>query len=100
MLGAWWASRQTYVHPACQFGLGGEPLPVIQELLQILPSVGDDSGWRRTFWLYGKREALGGMAPADLLSHDPQRVIELARIEFEPKCRALDSKPPVSKHPE
>jgi len=100
LLGAWSPSQRTYVHPDCQFGPSGDPLPAMQELLQILPSAGDDSGWRRTFWLYGKREALGGMAPANLLSHDPQRVIELARIEFEPKCGALNSKPPVSEHPE
>lgn len=83
LLGAWSASQQTFVHPDCQFGDGGQPLPVVRQLLQILPSVGDDGGWRRTFWLYGSRDALDGHAPADLLVSEPERVLAFAREEFE-----------------
>lgn len=84
LLGAWAAPQRTYVHPDCQFDREGQPLPVVRELLQILPTQGDEGGWRRTFWLYGPREALGGRAPADLLATDPGSVLELARKEFAP----------------
>lgn len=82
LLGAWWAAERTYVHPDCQFGSGGEPLPVMRELLQILPSAGDDGGWRRVFWLYGNRDELEGRSAAELLHDDPRRVLALALGEF------------------
>jgi len=82
LLGAWSAPQGTFVHPDCQFDPSGNPLPVMRELLSILPSSGDEGGWRRTFWLYGERDALGGLAPADLLRSDARQVLELARLEF------------------
>ena len=82
LLGAWWAAERTYVHPDCQFGPGGEPLPVMRELLQILPSAGDGGGWRRVFWLYGTREAFGERSAAELLRDDPRPVLALAYDEF------------------
>lgn len=90
LLGAWSAPKRTYVHPDCQFAEVSRPVggvkyvlrPAVRELLQILPSEGDEGGWRRVFWLYGPRWQLDGCSPADVMQRDPQRVIELARYEF------------------
>jgi len=86
ILGAWSAPARTYVHPDCQFDAAGQPLEAMRALLQLLPADGDPGGWRRVFWLYGPREALGGRAPADLLASDPGAVLVLAEAEFGPQA--------------
>lgn len=83
LLGAWSAKDHTFVYPACQFDTDGRPLQVIHELLATLPASGDEGGWRRTFWLYGPRECLNGMTPAELMGAEPARVLALARNEFD-----------------
>lgn len=82
LLGAWSSRSRTYVHPDCQFDAVNQVQPVMRALLRILPTEGDDGGWRRTFWLYGPRDALDGQAPADVLGVDSERVLTLARAEF------------------
>jgi hypothetical protein len=83
LLGAWSGKERTFVHPECQFDtVTHEVLPVMRQLLAVLPAEGDKCGWRRTFWLYGPRDALNGQAPADLLATEPARVVALARSEF------------------
>lgn len=83
LLGAWSSRSRTYVHPDCQFDEAHQLRPVMRGLLALLPAHGDEGGWRRVFWLYGPRDALGGQAPADLLGSEPERVLALARDEFE-----------------
>lgn len=83
LLGAWSSRSRTYVHPDCQFDEAHQLRPVMRDLLALLPTEGDDGGWRRVFWLYGSREALDDQAPADLLGSAPERVLALAREEFE-----------------
>lgn len=98
LLGAWSAPKRTYVHPDCQFidissahdGAKYTLLPVMHELLQVLPSEGDEGGWRRVFWLYGPRRQLDGCSPADVMRREPQHVIELARSEFAPHRPLLE----------
>lgn len=82
LLGAWSAADRAFVYPACQFDRKGQLLPVIQPLLAVLPADGDPGGWRRVFWLYGPRDALGGQTPAHWLSRDPDRVMAFALVEF------------------
>lgn len=81
LLGVWSARTQTYVHPPCQFDEGCRLLPAMRSLLAILPTSGDDDGWRRTFWLYGSRPQLGEHAPAELLASEPDRVLKFAMDE-------------------
>ena len=82
LLGVWSSERHTFVHPTFQFDADGRLLPEVASLLAVLPVAGDEGGWRRTFWLYGVREALGGECPADIFARDPARVLALARMEF------------------
>jgi hypothetical protein len=82
LLGAWSSRSRTFVHPDCQFDEANQVLPVVEALLAILPTDGDEGGWRRTFWLYGPRDALDGYTPADVLGTKPERVLALAREEF------------------
>lgn len=84
LLGAWSSADSTFVYPDCQFDRDGQPRSVMPLLLALLPARGDPGGWRRVFWLYGPREALGGQTPADWLSQDPDRVLALAQSEFGP----------------
>lgn len=97
LLGAWSAPKRTYVHPDCQFidiasardGSRRTLLPAMYELLQILPSAGDDGGWRRVFWLYSPRRELSGLSPAEVMQGSPHRVVELARREFATRSSRL-----------
>jgi hypothetical protein len=82
LLGAWSSRSRTFVHPDCQFDEANQVRPMMEVLLAILPADGDEGGWRRTFWLYGPRDALDGRLPADALAPDPERVLALAREEF------------------
>lgn len=100
VLGAWSVLKRTYVHPDFQLvgissardGARYALLPVMRELLQILPSQGDEGGWRRVFWLYGPRRKLDGHSPSEVIRDNPLEVVKLARFDF-----AASTLPPGSK---
>lgn len=82
MLGVWSSTQHTFVHPTFQFDTEGRLRSDVESLLTALPANGDEGGWRRAFWLYGVREVLAGLCPADVFPGDPAKVLALARAEF------------------
>lgn len=79
LMGAYDSGR--YVYPLVQFDLSAqEVLPVIAQLLSVLPSTLDE--WDRLHWLFTARRSLSGNAPAALLSTRPQEVLAAATGAF------------------
>jgi hypothetical protein len=84
LLGVWDAPKRTFRHPDFQFDHHGQIRPEVADLLKILPGGDEDrGGWRRAFWLYSPHRQLGGETPADVFARDAQRVIEVAKREFQ-----------------
>jgi hypothetical protein len=70
-----------YIYPGAQFDLAnGEVLPVVPELLAVLPA--EEDGWGNIFWLFQPRRSLQGRRPADLLATMPATVLQAARDAF------------------
>lgn len=102
LLGVWSPRDRSYRHPDFQFE-GGLLNPKVKPLLVELAKVpglspkDDPTGWRRTFWLYGGRTALAKhpegspRTPAEVFPHDPDAVIELARVDATAKADPNDS---------
>lgn len=64
--------------PGFQFGPDGRPLPVIR----ILREIADEAHWSETGvvqWLCAPTTYLGGLRPVDLLTGEPDRVVDVAR---------------------
>jgi aminoglycoside 3-N-acetyltransferase len=68
-------------YPAFQFGADGEPLPVIRDILAILPKT--MTPWQIAFWFVSSNSWLGGPAPRDHLD-DPAALIKAAGHENDP----------------
>mgnify|MGYP001037165099 CR=1 FL=1 len=74
-------TRRGYIYPGAQFDpANGEVLPVVPELLELLPA--EDDGWENIFWLFQPRRSLQGRRPADLLATDPVGVLQAAHDSF------------------
>lgn len=71
-------------YPPCQLD-GSRVLPVMKELLSILPR-GSGSGWIRAFWLYSASPSLANQLPADLLLTRPRAVLDAARGALQPQA--------------
>ena len=71
----------TSYFPGFQFTEDGFPLPIIAPILKLL---GDRlSPWELALWFTGANGWLGGARPVDLLTRNPDRVVEAARRESE-----------------
>lgn len=64
--------------PAFQFDRGGQPRPVIAEVIEALEPQGFD-GWEIALWFTTATGWLDDARPVDLLSEDPRGVAEAAR---------------------
>lgn len=71
------------LYPRFQFNDEGQPLPVMAEILTILCDV--RSPWEIALWLTAANGWLGGRRPVDLLRTAPDRVIDAASHEAEPR---------------
>jgi hypothetical protein len=70
-----------YIYPGVQFDpVNGQVLPVVPELLALLPS--EEDGWANIFWLFQPRRSLQGRRPADMLATKPAAVLQAARDAF------------------
>ncbi len=65
-------------YPSFQFGADGEPLPVIRDVLAILPDT--MTPWQIAFWFVSSNSWLGGPAPRDHLD-DAAAIIAAAGHE-------------------
>lgn len=90
LLGVWLPSEQAYRFPAWQFGGDGRAVPQLAELLSLLRGAGgmdtDDrltSGWGEVEWFLTPHALLDGASPAEVLPHDPARVLLVAQEEFQ-----------------
>jgi hypothetical protein len=84
LLGVWDAPERTFRHPDFQFDKHGQLRPEVGELLKLLPGAdADRGGWRRAFWLYSPHARLDGESPAETFARDAQRVIDVAKREFQ-----------------
>jgi hypothetical protein len=64
--------------PGFQFGADGRPLPVIRTLRDLA----DEAQWSENGvvqWLCAPTTYLAGLRPVDLLTSDPERVVDTAR---------------------
>jgi hypothetical protein len=73
------------LYPAFQFDSEtGEPHAVLHEVLSIFEPEDVHRGWQVYLWLTHAPPALGDRIPADLLSTEPQAVIDAAVAEVQP----------------
>ncbi|GHE02620.1 hypothetical protein U879_18710 [Defluviimonas sp. 20V17] len=63
--------------PAFQFDSGGQPLPLLKDVLAALP--GTLTSWQRAFWLVARDFHLDGKRPIDCIREGDPGVIEAAR---------------------
>lgn len=95
LLGVWLPHEQAYRFPAWQFGADGAAVPGLAELLTLLRGPGGmntaerrTSGWGEVEWFLTPHTLLDGEPPADVLPHDPARVLAAAREEFQESADA------------
>lgn len=68
------------LYPAFQFDAHGRPLEVIAGVLKHL-SEGDLNDWQTALWFTSPTDRLGGQRPVDVLSDQPDAVVEAASRE-------------------
>jgi hypothetical protein len=74
--------RGARLFPGFQFGAEGHPRPVIARVLEALKPYGLD-GWETALWFTTATGWLDDQRPVDLLTREPEQVIEAARHAFE-----------------
>jgi len=67
-------SRNLY--PAFQFSENAEPLPVVQDILKVVPEA--SHGWSLLSWFEARNALLGDRKPSELLRNDPDAVLSAA----------------------
>ena len=65
------------VFPGFQFDAGGQPVPVVADILTVLTDRLDP--WSLALWFTGDNSRLGGLRPVDALNSDPDAVVGAAR---------------------
>lgn len=75
--------RDAVYYPGFQFGGDGRPLPVVRDVLRVFSGHGL-TDWEIALWLAAPTSSLSDRRPVDLLSDDPDAVVEAARLEVAP----------------
>jgi hypothetical protein len=70
------------VFPGFQFGTDGHPRPVIGRVLEVFEPYGLD-GWETALWFTTASGWLDDQRPVDMLTREPEQVVEAARHAFE-----------------
>ncbi|MFM0196838.1 hypothetical protein PQQ65_27420 [Paraburkholderia strydomiana] len=83
LLGVWSTPRGRFLYPDFQFDENGHLIHEVSLLLRLLPAEGDDGGWRRAFWMYSPHALLDGRTPSSIFALDPQKILEVAKAEFD-----------------
>jgi hypothetical protein len=74
--------RGARLYPRFQFGTDGHPRPVFAHVLKAFEPYGLD-GWEIALWFTTATGWLDDQRPVDLLTREPEKVIEAARLAFE-----------------
>lgn len=89
LLGAWIAPEHRYLYPPWQFTGEGQVIAAVQPILAILRSPKGmalsqptSAGWEEMEWWLAPHVLLEGLSPAESLSADPERVLEVAEQQF------------------
>jgi hypothetical protein len=67
--------------PAFQFGDDGRPRPAVEEMIRVF---GGEDPWTIALWFEAGSGWLGGRSPEDMLSSDPDAVVDAARRTMAP----------------
>lgn len=82
LLAVWHAPENEYFYPPSQFDEAGPR----REMSAVLGYLNDESfsssGWGEIEWLFAPHALLDSQIPADMLSHDPRRVLQVLHDEF------------------
>ena len=86
----WSAARRIFtvnhdgarVYPSFQFGADGQPRPVIANVLDVFRPHGLD-GWETALWFTTTSGWLDDERPVDLLTREPEQIVEAARHLFD-----------------
>jgi hypothetical protein len=70
------------LYPGFQFGTDGRPRPVIARVLEAFEPYGLD-GWETALWFTTASGWLDDHRPVDLLTREPDKVVEAARHAFD-----------------
>jgi hypothetical protein len=74
--------RGTRLYPGFQFGTDGHPRPVIAGVLEVFERYGLD-GWETALWFTTASGWLDDQRPVDLLTREPEQIVEAARHTFD-----------------
>jgi hypothetical protein len=74
--------RGTRLYPSFQFGTDGQPRPVIASVLEVFEPYGLD-GWETALWFTTASGWLDDQRPVDLLTREPEEIVEAARRTFD-----------------
>jgi hypothetical protein len=70
------------VYPSFQFGTDGQPRPVIANVLEVFRPYGLD-GWETALWFTTTSGWLDDERPVDLLTREPEQIVEAAQHLFD-----------------
>lgn len=89
LLGVWVPHENAYRYPVWQF-VSDQATSTMQTILRILRQQGGlvepgrrTSGWSEAAWFLAPHALLDARTPANVLASDPDRVVSVAREEFE-----------------
>jgi hypothetical protein len=74
-------SGRADLFPAFQFDAHGQPRPAVKVVVRLLAEAND---WGRALWWSAPSGWLGGRRPLEVLSEDPEAVVEAARRTAQP----------------
>lgn len=74
--------RGARLYPSFQFGTDGHPRRVIARVLEVFEPYGLD-GWETALWFTTASGWLDDQRPVDLLTREPEQVVEAARHTFD-----------------
>lgn len=74
--------RGTRLYPSFQFGTDGQPRPVIASVLEVFEPYGLD-GWETALWFTTASGWLDDQRPVDLLTREPEQIVDAARHTFD-----------------
>ncbi|MGH3634308.1 hypothetical protein [Mycobacterium sp.] len=74
--------RGVRLYPSFQFGTDGHPRPVIASVLEVFQPYGLD-GWETALWFTTASGWLDDQRPVDLLTREPEQIVEAARHTFD-----------------